>query len=66
MTKIRMDELLGFPVFRRFTDCLVLPGGLNGTLRHYYTDLAGFGLHDSSLRAPDSRNIHDRSPLRPE
>ena len=62
MSKIRMGELLGSAAFRRFTDRLVLAGGLNGTLRHYYADLAGFGLYGASLRAPDSRNIHGQSP----
>ena len=62
MTKIRMGELFGSPVFRRFTDCLVLPGGLNGTLGNHYADLAGFGLYGCGLRAPDSRNIHNRYP----
>ena len=40
-----MGELLGSVVFSRFTDCLVLTGGLNGTLRHHYANLAGFGLY---------------------
>ena len=61
MAKIRMGELFGFPVFRRFTDCLVLPGGLDGTLRNYNADFAGFRLYAGRLRPSDSRNIHGRS-----